>query len=168
MKIGLFSDTHYCDIERLGGERMPRLALERLKKALQIFKNEGVELIFSLGDLTDHKEGDTKEDIKKNFKDILSVILYTKIPFYSVPGNHDYLMLTADEIEGELGLKTPPYKIEKGGYQFIILDANYRSNMERFDRAGVVWDDSNLPPSEVEFLKSALLNIESVSIEIGL
>lgn len=156
MKIGLFTDTHYCNCETIGGGRNPRLAYERTKEAMEIFKEEGVDICFSLGDITDHVEGDTKEDIKGYYEKMLSLIKSYKLPFYSVPGNHDYLMLTRKEIERELGLKAPPYVIEKEECIFIILDANYRSDYRCFDEAGVVWTDSNLPPKQVEFLEKQL------------
>ncbi|MBQ7760950.1 MAG: metallophosphoesterase [Clostridia bacterium] len=156
MKIGLFSDTHYCNCETIGGCRNPALAYERTRQAMEVFKNEGVDLCFSLGDMTDHVQGDTKEDIKGYFEKMLSLIKSFDIPFYSVPGNHDYLMLTREEIERELGLKAPPYTIEKEEISFIILDANYRSDYRCFDEAGVLWTDSNLPPFQVEYLKNQL------------
>ena len=78
------------------------------------------------------------------------------IPFYLVPGNHDYLVMTANDMEQAASFKIPPYTIETSTHCFIILDANYRSNMVRFDTAGVEWTDSNLPPCQVEFLKSRL------------
>lgn len=156
MKIGLFSDTHYCNCETIGGWRNPKLAYERTNEAMEKFQKEGIDLCFSLGDMTDHIEGDTKEDIKSYFEKMLSLIKSYNIPFYSVPGNHDYLMLTREEIENELGLKKPPYTIEKEEYTFIILDANYRSDYRCFDEAGVLWTDSNLPPYQVEYLKKQL------------
>ncbi|MBQ8840223.1 MAG: metallophosphoesterase [Clostridia bacterium] len=158
MKIGLFSDTHYCNCETIGGLRNPTLAYERTREALEIFKKERVDLCFCLGDMTDHIDGDTKEDIKGYFEKMLSLIKSFDIPFYSVPGNHDYLMLTREEIERELGLKAPPYTVENQGISFIILDANYRSDYRCFDEAGVEWTDSNLPPFQVEYLKKQLEN----------
>ena len=155
MKIGLFSDTHYCNYDNIGW-RNPKLANERTSEAMEAFNREGVDLCFSLGDLTDHVEGDTKEDVKSYFEKILSLIKSYNIPFYSVPGNHDYLMLTREEIERDLGLKAPPYKIEKNGITFIILDANFRSDYRCFDEAGVLWTDSNLPPYQLEYLKNTL------------
>lgn len=156
MKIGLFSDTHYCDCETIGGLRNPKLAYERTREAMEMFKKEKVDICFSLGDMTDHVDGDRKEDIKNYFKKMLSLIKSYNLPFYSVPGNHDYLMLNREEIERELGLKAPPYLIEKKEYNFIILDANYRSDNRCFDEAGVLWTDSNLPPFQVEYLKNQL------------
>ena len=46
--------------------------------------------------------------------------------------------------------------VETEKYDFIVLDANYRSSMVRFDIEGVEWTDSNLPPQQLEYLRSAL------------
>ena len=154
MKIGLFSDPHYCKIERLGETRMPALSYNKVKEAMEHFKAQKVDICFCLGDLTDSPEGVTKDDAKRNLEEILCLINSYGIPFYLVPGNHDFITLTREDLL-RAGIKTPPYVVENE-YSFIILDANYRSNMEHFDTAGVVWTDSNLPKEQIDFLKTAL------------
>ena len=155
MKIGLFTDTHYCNVDRLGGERDPRLALEKTKKAIEDFKREQVDLIFCLGDLIDHPEGQTKEQVLLSLKEILEIINSSGIPFYLVPGNHDFLTTTHKDYE-ENGVSLPPYVANTDSYNFIVLDANYRSSMEHFENAGVEWTDSNLPSKQLNFLKGEL------------
>ena len=155
MKIGLFSDPHYCQSDDVGGDRRAKLSYEKIKVAMGKFKESGVELCFCLGDLTDNAQGDTREISKANLKEITELINSFGIPFYLVPGNHDYLMLKREDLKEE-NIDTPPYVIETEEYNFIVLDANYRSDLEHFDTAGVVWYDSNLPPFQCEFLKKAL------------
>ena len=160
MKIGLFSDTHYCNSENLGMGRMPKRSLERVSEAMEEFKKQGVEACFCLGDLSDAPEGHTKDDAFNSFNTILSVIKSYNIPFYFVPGNHDYLKLTGEDIEKRFGLKKPPYTIESKECSIIVLDANYLSSYECFDKAGVVWYDSNLPPFQIEYLKKELARLD--------
>ncbi len=155
MKIGLFSDPHYCVCDNIGGGRRPIRSYDKIKVAMEEFKEKKVDLCICMGDLTDHAEGDTKADAKNNLKNIMSLISSFEIPFYLVVGNHDYLMLNAEDLKEE-NIDTPPYKIETEEYDFIALDGNYRSNMERFDKAGVVWDDSNLPPFQLDYLREEL------------
>lgn len=158
MKIGLFTDCHYCKAEYLGPTRRPSLSINKIKEAMDEFKLNHVDMVFCLGDMTDHDESSTKEQIIECFKEAMQLISSYNIPFYLVPGNHDYLVMTANDMEREAGYKIPPYTVETKAHSFIILDANYRSNMVRFDTAGVNWTDSNLPPHQVEFLKSELKN----------
>lgn len=163
MKLGLFSDPHCCSANDVGLNRRPALSYGKIKAAMEEFKKEEVDFCVCLGDLTDHVEGDTKEDCQKNLHKVMEIIRQYEIPFYLVVGNHDYLMLNGDDLKRE-NIDTPPYIIETEQYNFIALDGNYRSNMERFDKAGVVWDDSNLPPFQIEFLKSALAKSEKECI----
>lgn len=155
MKIGLFSDPHYCQSDDVGGDRRAKLSYEKTKIAMTKFKEAGVEICFCLGDLTDNAKEDTREISKANLKEMMCLINSFGIPFYLVPGNHDFLLLKREDLNAE-NIDTPPYVIETKEYNFIVLDANYRSDFEHFDTAGVVWYDSNLPPFQCEFLKNAL------------
>ncbi|MBQ8393739.1 MAG: metallophosphoesterase [Clostridia bacterium] len=157
MKIGLFTDSHYCK-SQLGGGRDSGASFEKIKVSMEAFKREGVDICFCLGDLTDHGPTDTKETVEKCFIEVMELINSYGIPFYLVPGNHDYLMMKAEELVEKTGYKIPPYVVSTEELDFIVLDANYRSNMIRFDIAGVEWTDSNLPPQQIEFLKKALNN----------
>lgn len=156
MKIGLFTDVHYCKAEVLCTNRRPSLSIGKLREAMDAFKAEKVDACLCLGDLTDHAPTDTKEDVVACFREALALIRSYGIPFHFVPGNHDYLMLTGEELEAA-GLPLPPYKVSLGDCELIALDANYRSDMRRFDEAGVEWTDSNLPKEQCDFLKNALL-----------
>lgn len=156
MKIGLFTDAHYCKSEVLGGSRYALASFEKTKASMEHFKREGVDIVFCLGDLTDNDLNDTYLDVAENFKAIMSLIYSYDIPFYLVPGNHDYHIMKGDDIEKIGGIRLPPYTVSTNKYDFIVLDANFRESMERFDSAGVVWDDSNLPQYQIDFLEKEL------------
>lgn len=156
MKIGLFTDCHYCMAEEIGGGRNPLASYKKVKNAMTEFKNQNVDVVFCLGDLVDECENSTKESVLSCFKEMVEMIKSFEIPFYFIPGNHDYLSTTRKEIEENTSIRIPSYCIDKGGYRFILLDANYRSSMKCFDTEGVVWYDSNLPPEQIDFLKKAL------------
>lgn len=163
MKIGLFADAHYCHARVLCKTRRPSLSLSKIREAMEAFCEANVDICICLGDLTDHAPEDTKEDVSACFNEALDVIRSYNIPFYLVPGNHDYIMLTAEELE-KAGIKIPPYTISVCEYKFIFLDANYRSDGRRFDVAGVEWTDSNLPNEQCSFLKAALENSDEKCI----
>lgn len=155
MKIGLFTDCHYCN-GVLGGGRDSKASFEKTRIAMEEFKKQGVDICFCLGDLTDNSPEDTKETVSECFINITRLVRSYGIPYYLVPGNHDYLIVKADELVKLIDFKLPPYTVKTEVCNFIILDANYRSDMRRFDIAGVDWTDSNLPPEQVEFLKREL------------
>lgn len=152
MKIGIFADSHYCKAERIGANRRPALSPGKIREAMEAFQEAQVDMCICLGDLTDHGPEDTSEDTLANLRELMGLIRSYGIPFYVVPGNHDYLMLTAEVFASETGVPLPPYAFMLGQYRLIALDANYRSNWERFDQAGVEWTDANLPPAQVDFL----------------
>jgi alkaline phosphatase len=155
MKIGFFTDCHYCN-GGLGGGRDSKASFDKTKQAMEEFKKQGVDICFCLGDLTDNGPDDTKETVMENFIKLTELIRSYNIPYYLVPGNHDYLIIKAEELKEKIGFKIPPYTVKTDKCNFIVLDANYRLNMERFDIAGVEWTDSNLPPEQVKFLKEEL------------
>ena len=155
MKIGIFTDAHYCHAKTLCETRKPSLSLSKICEAMEVFRGEQVDICLCLGDLIDHAPNDTKEDVKACLHEVLALIRSYGIPFYLVPGNHDYLMLTGKELS-EARIQIPPYALSVGGYRLICLDANYRSDGRRFDVAGVEWTDSNLPKEQCAFLKAAL------------
>ena len=155
MKIGVFTDAHYCRADVLCDTRRPSLSLSKIREAMKAFAREAVDFCICLGDITDHSPSDTKESIAACLREALSLIRSYEIPFFLVPGNHDYLATTRKDFESE-GIKIPPYIHYAGGYRFIFLDANYRSDGRCFDTAGVEWTDSKLPEDQLRFLKEAL------------
>ncbi len=155
MKIALFTDPH-CSPTEINGTRRPSLSEGKIKEAMEAFRTAGAEICFCLGDLTDTADEDTHESVCARISHLSGMIRSFGIPFYLVPGNHDYLEATAEDMLAHGGFAIPPYTVEAGGLRFIALDANYRSDMRRFDAAGELWTDSNLPPEQLEYLNKAL------------
>lgn len=157
MKIGIFTDSHYCDAKSMDNTRRPYLSLGKIKEAMKAFADAKVDVCFCMGDLTDHAPGNTKKDVEKCFKECVEVIKSFNLPFYFVPGNHDYMIMNHDEVEEILGQTLPPKTVSLGKFDFIMLDANYRSNSLRFDQVEEHrWNDSNLPQWQVDFFEKAL------------
>ncbi|MBQ7907566.1 MAG: metallophosphoesterase [Clostridia bacterium] len=165
MKIGFFTDTHYCQIDYLGDTRRPSLSYEKIKVAMSAFEKEGVDLVFCLGDLTDKREDDTRESCLENLEKISNLINSYKTPFYLILGNHDHLLLNQSDYKAKFD-KIAPYVFEKDDITFIMLDANYRSSMKSFDEEGEVWYDANVPPQQMELLRKALKECKQAVILI--
>lgn len=164
MKIGLFSDPHYCKADDVGLNRRPALSLGKIKEAMESFKEQDVEICFCLGDLVDHAPGDTKNEILENLNEALILIRSYNIPFYLVPGNHDFVDLTRQDFKNA-GLLVPDacqhITIETDKCVFVILDANVRSSGYHFDVAGHVWDDAFISDFEVQLIKKDIPNNKS-------
>lgn len=145
MKIGLFSDPHYCQADDLGLNRRPIFSLGKVKEAMEEFKSQGVDICFCLGDLVDRAKTDTKKEVLDNLNAVLSVVNSYDFPFYLVPGNHDFVDLTRADLKNA-GVKFPdPYMVvETEECDFLLIDANVRSSGNHFDTDGHVWDDANI------------------------
>lgn len=154
MKLGLFADPHYCKKDRICSNRRPVLSLGKIMEAMEVFRKANVDFCVCLGDLIDR--GDIREENAECLRDVMEVIRASSLPFLYIPGNHDYAEFSAGELAEYTGCPVAPYTVETDSHLLIFLDACYRSDLRRFDVAGVDWKDSNLPPEQLEFLEKTL------------
>lgn len=151
MKIGLFSDPHYCSADDLGLNRRPIYSLDKIKEAMEAFKNQEVEACFCLGDLVDRAKTDTKKEVLEYLDAVLGIISSYDIPFYLVPGNHDFVDLERGDFEAAGVVLPNPYKVvTTNECDFLLIDANVRSSGKHFDVEGHVWDDANIVVNSFE------------------
>ncbi|HAN20507.1 MAG: hypothetical protein A2Y15_00025 [Clostridiales bacterium GWF2_36_10] len=153
MKIGLFTDSHYCTKEIKCNTRRPLLSYSKLDEAINVFKVNNVELIICLGDLIDT---DDEENDIGNLIEISSLLNKSGIECLCCMGNHDAFLFDKSSFEKFTGLKTAPLSVVKNGKRLILLDANYDSSQLKYSREKTDWIDSNIPDYEVEWLKSTL------------
>ncbi len=153
MKLGIFTDSHYCNVER-DKTRFHALSLQKIEEAMTAFRDAGVDAVLCLGDIIDI--GKPKGREKEYLRQISDLIKSFALPFYFIPGNHDYGALRGEEFCKEFGTPDLPYFVDFPDVRLILLDAGYRKDGRRFDVAGNEWTDSNLPPFELRFLEKAL------------
>ena len=103
MKIGIFTDTHYCDLDLLEQDRKPRYAYAAVKRAFEDFKAQDVQIAVCLGDLV-HFHNGTEESIR-HLKQISSLINSYGIPTYQCMGNHDNEVVSAEDMAKITGLQ---------------------------------------------------------------
>lgn len=156
IKLGLFSDSHYCDEEVKVTTRFCSLSYKKLCDAYDEFEKQKVDLIICLGDLCDVDLSDNKFDSIKCLKEIVTKMKSSSIPFLFITGNHDSLCTDLNELQKIIGSPLAPATYETDQYRFICLDANFNSDMQHFSPAGFDWTDVNLPLNQIEFLKNAL------------
>lgn len=154
MKIGLFSDTHYCDVETLEQNRKPKRAYDCVKTAYEDFKNHGVDIVICLGDLIHFNDGISVscEYLKK----ISSLINSFCIPTYICLGNHDSEVLSAEDFSNISNIKTAPCVLSFENTKLILLDAGYTPDGKPFQREHVDWTKSFVPQSQLEWLDNEL------------
>ena len=156
MKLGLFSDVHYCRENASYGNRKCALSFNKITSALQDFKAQKADYIISMGDLCDvNREHNTAES-EECLLQIMREVDKTGIPFMQITGNHDCLVAPLDRLTALTGVKLPPYTMETPEFTLICLDANDSSDGTHFGPEGFDWIDVNLPQEQLAFLKTAL------------
>ena len=142
MKIGIFTDSHYSSHQVTEGSRLNSLSLGKIKKAYEYFRNEGCELVVSLGDLIDTES--TVEKEIENLKQIAEVIKQSAIPTVCIMGNHDAFTLTPEQYYAVLGLEQPK-NMHLDGVNLVFLDACYFKNGIHYAPGDSDWEDTFYP-----------------------
>ena len=157
MKLGLFSDSHYCRAEIRCKTRRPSLSLDKIREAMTAFREAEVDLCLCLGDIVD--KGSTPNEPLACLREAMEVIRASELPFRILAGNHDTAVFPAKIFEQETRCQTPPYVMDTDTHRLIFLDANYSSDLIRYDATGSgvdEWKDTNLPPEQLDFLQKSL------------
>ena len=153
MKIGLFSDPHYCHIE-IPSPRRFTLSYKKITEAMECFKAEGVELVICLGDLVDDCRND--EDNVRSIEKVVALIRSYGIPFYCLMGNHDYQNFTREEFNRLTGGAYPPARLDVSNSTILFLDCNYGDDGRVYEPGKVNWVDTRLPEEQLNALKANL------------
>ena len=161
MKILIFTDPHYCTKEGFtGSDRKPRLSLEKMERLVEKAKRDGVGLIVCLGDFVNVESPDKD---RENLVKASEVFRNSGIRCVCCMGNHDSEVFSREEFAKISGFEVSPCMIDLlPGKRLVFLDANYDSSYSPYKVRQVDWTDSNVPPSELEWLDKALENKESV------
>jgi DNA repair exonuclease SbcCD nuclease subunit len=154
MKIGIFTDTHYCELEMLEQDRKPKRAYDAVKTAFDEFKKQGVELAVCLGDLIHFNNG--AEESIDHLNKISSLINSYGIPTYHCMGNHDSEVVSGEDFEKLTGFKVAPVVAENDEVKLIFLDASYTPEGEPYGREHIDWTRSYVPKKELEWLNKEL------------
>ncbi|MDB6131671.1 MAG: serine/threonine protein phosphatase [Verrucomicrobiales bacterium] len=127
----VINDLHYTD--EACGQWMTKV-LEQIKSGA-----DKPDLILMVGDFTENGKETQMSEIKEVFQ-------RSKIPFYGVIGNHDYLT-QADRKAYESVFKDQlNYSFVHKGWQFIALDTTegQKANNTKINSATLQWMDDNL------------------------
>jgi len=162
LKIGLFSDSHYCKEPVPEKGRNSFLSFEKIREAMEDFKKNRADLVMCLGDMGDI--GEHRENSQKDLKELVEMIRSYGIPFLYVAGNHDFKVAYIEELGNLVNLPVPPMTYDTEEYRFICLDANYESNGKHYSPDGYDWTDVNVPEEQLEYLRQALAGTEKECI----
>ena len=153
LRIGLITDLHHAD-KPAAGSRFYRETIAKLNSAAEEFQKSGLDFVVEMGDLIDAAESVETElsylrTINREFSKLSSDRHY-------VLGNHCVETLTKAEFLQEVGQKESYYSFDRAGFHFIVLDACFRNDGVPYGRKNSKWNDANIPPAELEWLREDL------------
>ena len=154
MRLGVFTDPHYCFEDRLVKTRRPRLSLGKIREALAAFKETGVEVILCLGDWI--SVWDTKEYMAARLDDFAKEVKAAGLPVYTCMGNHDGEIFTREEFKEITGFCVSPCVVEDDRCKVILLDANYLRTGEPWPPMCTDWTQTAVPADELAWLEQEL------------
>ncbi len=160
MKLGLFSDPHFCPKDVTCGTRRPALSFGKIREAMEAFRAAEVELVVCLGDLVDEC-GTTEENIAAAEK-LSAMIRSFGLPVFCVPGNHDYQNFTHEEFDRYTGgLCAPAVHHTDNGKVLIFLDANCADDGTVYRRDALDWTNAYLTEEQRAILQNTLASDET-------
>ena len=164
VRFGMVTDIHFADHDPdpkpcgVVGRRYYRESKRKLDAAMAVFNRRDLDFVIELGDFKDLSA--TKESTLSHLREIEGSFAAFRGPRYHVLGNHDFDCLTPEEFFAPLTNGGRPmtrghYSFMAGDRKFVVLDACYDSRMNHYSRNNP-WDDANVPPDELEWLKREL------------
>ena len=163
LSLGLLTDVHYADKEP-AGSRHYRDSLAKAGEAAAFFKEKSPSAIVCLGDIID--AAPNVETEITYLQKIIKVLDESGIPRHHVLGNHCVSTLTKEEFfeTGGTQVKQGHYSVDLNGVHLVILDACYNKDMAPYGRDNFKWDDANIPPAELEWLKKDLAGTDKTTV----
>ena len=153
LRVGLVTDLHYAD-KPPAGTRHYRETLGKLAEVARQFHEHKPDFIVELGDFIDAAASvDVEQRYLKKVNTVFSTICEDR---HYVLGNHCVDTLTKDEFLGGIDRKKSYYSFDRGGFHFVVLDACFRSDGKPYERRNFEWTDANIPPAELDWLKTDL------------
>lgn len=141
MKLGIFTDSHYCQRDE------NRNSLKKIDNALKCFENEKCDFVVFLGDLID-KEADHSAEIK-NLKEISDTLNIYNMKISVIIGNHDTFSFDKNEFYHILGEKYRPQNICIDGKKFIFIDSCHSKDGASYVPGFCNWSDIYFPYTDI-------------------
>nr|MBQ4317528.1 metallophosphoesterase [Clostridia bacterium] len=151
--LGLFADSHFAEADELGSRR-PRASYDKLKKAIEYFKSEGVNMIICLGDLINASRDEAKDAAA--LQKISALLRESGILTYMIWGNHDTEAFDADGLWDNSGFFSAPAAVSAFGANLILLDFNFTVDEEKYAPGTNDWTNTAMPREQMDWLKDRL------------
>jgi len=160
LRFGIITDVHYSEALPAKG-KFYRESLRKMREAVDRFRAEKVSFVVELGDFKDRVAGEPEAKTLTYLTMIEREFRRFGGPTYHVLGNHDMDALSKTQVLGKLTNTGIPagksyYAFSTGGVRFVVLDSTFTKDGQDYDHDNFDWRDSNIPSSEIAWLREEL------------
>ena len=174
VRFGVVTDAHYAGRAKWS-DRHYRDSLVKMRQAVGVFNDAGLDFAIELGDMKDICEREVKKDgapVPRPPEDIRAETLgfLDKIesefarfdgPRYHALGNHDMDCISKEEFlahtENYGAAKGKAhYSFTAGGVKFVVLDACFNKDRTPYCRGNFNWTKAYIPDGELEWFDAEL------------
>lgn len=168
VRFGVVTDVHLADHDP-AGSRVYRDSPAKFAEFVATMNRERPEFIVELGDFKDQDSAGNPVRALQFARTADSIMGMFRGRRYHVLGNHDEDVLSKAEflsaiVNSGIGRERTFYSFEAGGTHFVVLDANFSSDGKDYDRGKYAWEDSNIPPPELDWLRRDLAAAKTRSV----
>jgi predicted phosphodiesterase len=160
VRFGIVTDSHYADVDPRG-TRPYRESIAKMDECVAFMARERVDFLIELGDFKDQDDPPAEAKTLEYLRRIERSFAAFPGPRFHVLGNHDHDSLSkAQFLSIAPNTGVPPdrsfYAFDRTGIRFIVLDACFNADGAPYDHHNFGWDDCNVPPSELAWLRESL------------
>ena len=160
LRFGIVTDPHYADAAPRN-DRFYRESIAKMAECVELMNAQRASFLVELGDLKDQDEPPVEERTLSYLSEIEGVLQRFAGPTFHVLGNHDLDSISkAQFLERTTNTGIDPdrsnYSFERGGLQFVVLDANFTADGAPYDRGNFDYNDTNLPAPQLDWLAKVL------------
>lgn len=164
LRFGLVTDLHYADVDSLG-TRHYRESLGKLRECVTQMNKQRVAFLCELGDFKDEDRSNRDETLTLEFlRAAEKEYAAFDGPRHYVMGNHDLDSISKEQFLANTTMPAPHYSFDAQGRHFVVLDANYMGEGTPYDHGKFNWQDTNIPPQEMDWLRDDLQKTELPTI----
>lgn len=160
LRFGMLTDLHYARRDPWT-TRFYRQSLEKMRSCVRFMNTQELEFLIELGDIKDESTEPAEGETLAFLREIEAAFARFSGPRYHVLGNHDIDSISKAQFQENvqntgISRERTWYSFNRKGVHFVTLDANFRKDGIPYDRGNFSWRDPNIPPSQLEWLRSDL------------
>lgn len=162
LRFGVVTDVHYAD-RPPSGTRYYRLGISKLRAVVDLMNAQRLDFLIELGDFKDQDEQPSEARTLEYLRAIETVFQGFGGARYHVLGNHDMDSISKMQFQAVvtntgIARDRTYYSFDRGGFHFVVLDANFRRDGVAYDRGNFDYKDTNVSAEQVEWLRKDLAN----------